>query len=61
LIPSATDFDLIDKFMKVTDEESATQQRNYKKEGLFVGYTSGAVFSLKQYAEEGEFDANSKS
>jgi cystathionine beta-synthase len=61
LIPSATDFDLIDKFMKVTDEESAHAAREItKKEGLFVGYTSGAVFqAIKQYAEEGEFDSNS--
>ena len=28
---------------------------------MFVGYTSGAAFqAVKQYAEEGEFDANSK-
>ncbi len=62
LIPSATDFDLIDKFIKVTDEESAHATREIaKKEGLFVGYTSGAVMqAIKQYAEEGEFDANSK-
>ena len=61
LIPSATDFDLIDKFMKVTDEESAHSAREIvKKEGLFVGYTSGAVLqAIKQYAEEGEFDKNS--
>ena len=62
LIPSATDFDLIDKFIKVTDEESAHITREIaKREGLFVGYTSGAVMqAIKQYAEEGEFDANSK-
>ncbi|MBF6609398.1 MAG: cysteine synthase family protein [Flavobacterium sp.] len=62
LIPSATDFDLIDKFIKVTDEESAHATRAIaKSEGLFVGYTSGAVMqAIKQYAEEGEFDANSK-
>tara|TARA_R110000868_G_scaffold402370_1_gene678630 strand:+ start:145 stop:1185 length:1041 start_codon:yes stop_codon:yes gene_type:complete len=61
LIPTATDFDVIDKFMKVTDEESAHTAREItKKEGLFVGYTSGAVFqAIKQYAEEGEFDAAS--
>src|SRR5690606_18978559 len=61
LIPSATDFDLIDKFIKVTDEESAHRKREIaKKEGLFVGYTSGAVMqAVKQYAEEGEFDENS--
>ena len=61
LIPSATDFDIIDKFMKVTDEESAHSAREItRKEGLFVGYTSGAVMqAIKQYAEEGEFTKNS--
>jgi cystathionine beta-synthase len=61
LIPSATDFDLIDKFMKVSDEESAHAAREItRKEGLFVGYTSGAVMqAIKQYAEEGEFDKKS--
>lgn len=61
LIPTATDFDSIDKFMKVTDEESAhTARQLAKTEGLFVGYTSGAAFqAVKQYAQDGEFDANS--
>ena len=61
LIPTATDFDLIDHFMKVTDEESAHTTREIaKKEGLFVGYTSGAVMqAIKQYAEEGEFTEES--
>lgn len=61
LIPSATDFDVIDKFMKVTDEESAHTARELAKtEGLFVGYTSGAAMqAIKQYAQEGEFDENS--
>jgi len=61
LIPSATDFDLIDKFMKVSDEQSAHSAREIaKKEGLFVGYTSGAVLqAIRQYADEGEFDENS--
>jgi cystathionine beta-synthase len=61
LIPSATDFDIIDKFMKVTDEESAHSAREItRKEGLFVGYTSGAVMqAIKQYAEEGEFSKDS--
>ena len=44
LIPSATDFDTIDRFIKVTDEDSAHTTRELaKKEGLFVGYTSGAA------------------
>lgn len=61
LIPSATDFELIDKFTKVTDEESAHATREIaKKEGMFVGYTSGAVMqAMKQYAEEGEFNEKS--
>ncbi len=61
LIPTATDFDSIDHFMKVTDEESAHMTREIaKQEGLFVGYTSGAVMqAVKQYAEEGEFNENS--
>lgn len=62
LIPTATDFEVIDKFIKVTDEESAhTARQLAKTEGLFVGYTSGAAFQgVKQLAEEGEFDEDSK-
>ncbi|MRH99727.1 pyridoxal-phosphate dependent enzyme [Kriegella sp. EG-1] len=61
LIPTATDFKVIDKFMKVSDEESAHSAREIAKtEGMFVGYTSGAALqAVKQYAEEGEFDENS--
>ncbi|MFN3755732.1 MAG: PLP-dependent cysteine synthase family protein [Flavobacterium sp.] len=61
LIPSATDFDIIDKFLKVTDEESAHMTREIaKSEGLFVGYTSGAVMqAIKQFSEEGEFNEHS--
>jgi cystathionine beta-synthase len=60
LIPTATDFDVIDKFIKVTDEESAHSARETtKKEGIFVGYTSGAAIQgIKQLAEMGEFDEN---
>ncbi len=62
LIPSATDFDMIDKFMKVSDEDAAHTARELARtEGIFVGYTSGAAMQgLKQYQEEGEFDENSK-
>jgi len=61
LIPTATDFDVIDKFIKVSDEDSAHAARNIAKtEGLFVGYTSGATLqAVKQYAESGEFDETS--
>ncbi len=62
LIPTATDFDIIDSFMKVSDEDSAHTARELaKKEGLFVGYTSGAAFqAIKQYEDAGTFDENSK-
>ena len=61
LIPTATDFDIIDKFEKVTDESSAHTARELAKiEGLFVGYTSGAAMQgLKQLEEEGEFTEDS--
>lgn len=59
LIPSATDFQIIDKYIKVTDEESAYVARDLaKKEGMFVGYTSGAAMQgVKQLVEENEFNA----
>jgi len=62
LIPSATDFDLIDVFEKVTDEASAHRARELAlTEGLFTGYTSGAVVqATMQYAEKGMFNENSK-
>lgn len=62
LIPTATDFDLIDKFVKVTDEESAHTAREISNsEGLFVGYTSGAAMqALKQLNAEGEFKTTDK-
>ncbi len=61
LIPAATDFDIIDKFVKVSDEESAhTARAIAKTEGLFVGYTSGAAMqAIKQLQAEGEFSKNS--
>lgn len=61
LIPSATDFDVIDKFIKVSDEESAHAARELAKtEGIFAGYTSGAVMqALKQLDELGTFDKDS--
>jgi cystathionine beta-synthase len=60
LIPSATNFNLIDKFIKVKDEDSAHTARELAKtEGLFVGYTSGAaVQALKQFASNNEFKSD---
>lgn len=61
LIPTATDFDIIDQYVKVTDKESALMAREISKtEGMFVGYTSGAALqAVKQYAAMGAFDQNS--
>jgi cystathionine beta-synthase len=61
LIPGATDFDMIDEFIKVSDEESAHTAREISKtEGIFVGYTSGAVMqALKQLDELNTFDKDS--
>jgi len=61
LIPSATNFEVIDEFEKVTDEASAHKARELAMvEGLFTGYTSGAVIqATTQYAEKGYFDKNS--
>ncbi|MBU2930239.1 PLP-dependent cysteine synthase family protein [Winogradskyella psychrotolerans] len=62
LIPTATDFDAIDRFVKVTDEESAHTAREISNtEGLFVGYTSGAAMqAIKQLQDEGEFKPTDK-
>lgn len=62
LIPTATDFESIDYFTKVKDEDAAHMARKISStEGLFVGYTSGAAMqAVKQLAAEGRFDQNSK-
>lgn len=61
LIPSATDFAVIDQFVKVTDKDAALVARELARtEGLFLGYTSGAVLqATRLYAEQGIFDENS--
>jgi cystathionine beta-synthase len=61
LIPSATDFDVIDVYEKVSDKESAQSSRLLvKQEGLLCGYTSGAVIqATKQYAAKGMFNKDS--
>lgn len=61
LIPTATDFNVIDKFTKVTDKDSALMARKIAvTEGMFVGYTSGAAMQgTHQLGIEGEFDNNS--
>ncbi len=61
LIPGATDFDAVDVYEKVADKESALATRELlQKEGMFCGYTSGAVLqATRQYAEKGFFDKKS--
>lgn len=61
LIPTATDFDAIDIFIKVTDEDSAHTAREVtRKEGLFVGYTSGAAMqAVKQLHQTEKFNKDS--
>ena len=57
LIPSVTDFKIIDKYIKVSDEDSAHSAREIvKSEGIFAGYTSGAAFqAVKQLSIDNEF------
>ncbi len=61
LVPTATDFGVIDVFEKVTDESAAHRARELAiTEGLFTGYTSGAVVQATiQYAKKDFFDKNS--
>ena len=61
LIPTATDFDVIDVYEKVTDKDAAFAAREIsQKEGMFLGYTSGAVIqATRQYNALSMFDENS--
>ena len=61
LIPSATDFDVIDIYEKVSDKEAALTAREIvKAEGIFAGYTSGAVVqATKQFAVQNYFGKDS--
>jgi len=62
LIPTATDFDIIDRFVKVTDEESAhTARMISREEAIFVGYTCGAAWqAVIQLANENYFKPTDK-
>jgi cystathionine beta-synthase len=62
LIPEATDFRIIDEFIKVTDAESAHTAREIAStEGIFAGYTSGAAMqAVKQLQASGEFTPESR-
>ena len=61
LIPTATDFSIIDVYEKVTDKDAAYKARDIiKKEGIFPGYTCGAIMqATEQYANKGMFNKDS--
>ena len=62
LVPTATDFNAIDYFIKVTDHESAHTAREISKsEGIFAGYTSGAELpGVTPLSDSGVFDKYAK-
>lgn len=61
LIPTATNFDVIDVYEKVTDKEAALSAKEIvKQEGIFCGYTCGAVLqATKQYNTQNYFTDSS--
>lgn len=54
ILPKNVNFDLIDKFEKVTDKDGALATRELAlKEGLFLGYSAGSAFQgLRQLKHE---------
>ncbi len=49
IIPANVDFELINRFVKVTDRDSALQARAIaRKEGILAGYSSGAALQCLQ-------------
>jgi len=61
LIPTATNFDVIDIYEKVSDKDAAFAAREIvNKEGIFCGYTCGAVLqAAKQYEKQNYFNEDS--
>lgn len=54
ILPENVDFNLIDKFVKVTDKDAAIMARRLaREEGLFIGWSCGAaVFGALKYARK---------
>ena len=54
ILPANVDFELVDRFVKVTDRDSALRARELaRREGMLVGYSSGAVMQcLEQIKDE---------
>jgi cystathionine beta-synthase len=49
IIPANVDFELIDRFVKVTDQDSALRAREIaRQEGMLVGYSSGGALQCLQ-------------
>lgn len=61
LIPTSTDFSVIDVYEKVSDKAAACKARKLvTEEGIFSGYTSGAVVqATEQYAQKNLFNESS--
>lgn len=61
LIPTATHFHIIDHYEKVTDKDAALKAREIiTKEGIFPGYTSGAVMQAAvQFNDKNMFTKDS--
>lgn len=60
IIPANVDFELIDRFVKVTDQDSALRAREIaRQEGMLVGYSSGAalqcLMQIKDSLTENDF------
>ena len=54
ILPANVDFDIIDRFEKVTDKDGALAARELaREEGLFLGYSCGSAFQgLRQLKDE---------
>jgi cystathionine beta-synthase len=61
LIPTATNFGVIDVYEKVSDKDAALTSREIvQKEGIFCGYTCGAVLqATRQYEKMNYFNEDS--
>ena len=59
ILPKNVDFEVIDKFEKVTDKDGALATRELaKKEGLFLGYSAGSAFQgIRQLKHELDEDS----
>ena len=57
IIPGNVDFDVIDYFIRVNDKDSAHMVRSCaSREGLFLGYSSGAVMQAIQQKKDWKED-----